>query len=253
MCDVDFGRIIDGKLLSQPVWRLLPTSAHMAESVAGVFGVEPHRCQVDGSGDVEVVSEKNALRVVIERPESLTTHMKSWDSRGLAHHCDGGIHLSPAARAGRPCGCPSLMTERKARAKLGQGPQPVTTLLFRLADASALGLFRFRSSSWRFAEAVEETRAHLVGVSGAAVCDLAIETVEFTTENGRRVCYQKPVVRVLGQWTSVVGTALDACPGGTRSGMPLPLASRRRPLSSAVTEPSHPAPRPLPTRQSGAL
>ncbi|MGP3687143.1 recombination directionality factor [Streptomyces sp. IBSNAI002] len=189
----------------------------MTESLARLFGTEPHQHQANGPESGQVVLGQDALRVVIDRPQSLTTYMKSWDSRGLAHHCDGRIHLSPVARAGSLCGCPSLMEERKVRARLGQGPQPVTTLLFRLADASELGLFRFRSSSWRFAEGVEETRAHLLDLDGPVLCDLAIETVEFTTGNGRRVCYQKPIVRVLGRWTCDPGTSPDTYATGTPS------------------------------------
>ncbi|MFZ3499058.1 hypothetical protein ACODT5_38580 [Streptomyces sp. 5.8] len=207
--EFDFGRVIDGKLLSQPVWCLLTASDQTTEYVAGIFGVEPQRRLVNGSEHLEVVSEEASLRIVLDGPGNLTTQMKSWDSRGLAHHCNGCTFLSPAPRAGRLCGCPQLMSERKARARRGQGPQPVTTLSFRLFDAPGLGLFRFRSSSWRFAETVGGIRAQLTNVAGPSLCDLAIEVVEFTTSNGRQVCYQKPVVRVLGRWVPNATTDSD--------------------------------------------
>ncbi|MEV6668716.1 hypothetical protein [Streptomyces sp. NPDC051162] len=207
--DFDFGRVIDGKLHSQPVWRLITASARAAEGVASLFGVEPQRRPVNGSEQLEVVSQEAGLQVAIDGPESLTTQMKSWDSRGLAHHCDGRVFLSPASRARRSCGCPSLMEERKARARLGHGPQPITTLLLRLTGGPDLGLFRFRSSSWRFAETVEEIRTQLADLRGPSLCDLAVEAVEFTTSNGRSVCYQKPAVRVLGPWTPGTPAGLD--------------------------------------------
>lgn len=88
----------------------------------------------------------------------------------------------------------------------GQGrprPQPITTLLFHLAGCPNVGSFRFRSSSWRFAEGVQRIRTQLATVGDAAHCELAIQTVEFPTQNGRRVCYHKPVVKVLGPWALV--------------------------------------------------
>ncbi|EST29211.1 hypothetical protein [Streptomyces roseochromogenus] len=182
----------------------------MAESIASTLGAEPQRRSANGSEQLEVVAEKASLRVVIENPGRLTAQMKLWDSRGLAHHCDGRVFLSPEADAGHPCGCPPGMTERRARARHGQGPQPVTTLLFRLAGCPGLGSFRFRSSSWRFAETVEGIRTQLASVSAPALCDLAIRTVEFTAQNGRQVSYHKPVVKVLGPWAPSTAMALAA-------------------------------------------
>ncbi|MFB7090813.1 hypothetical protein [Streptomyces sp. NPDC056296] len=208
--DCDFGRVVDGKMLTRPVWRLLTVSPHVAESIASVLGTEPRRRLANGLGRFEVVAEKANLRVVIENPGRLTTQMKLWDSRGLAHHCDGRAFLSPEADAGHPCGCPPTMAERRARARAGWGPQPITTLLFRLAECPDIGSFRFRSSSWRFAEAVERIRTQLAAVGDAALCELAIQSVEFTTQNGRRVCYHKPAVNVLDPWASSAALSLAA-------------------------------------------
>jgi hypothetical protein len=185
-------------------------SPQAAESVASALGAQPQRRLANGSEQFEVVAEKASLRVVIENPGKLMAQMKLWDSRGLAHHCDGRAFLSPEADAGHPCGCPSDMAERRVRARRGQGPQPVTALLFRLAGCPDLGSFRFRSSSWRFAETVEGIRAQLAEVGDPALCDLAIQTVEFTTQNGRRVCYHKPAVKVLGPWASSTAMSLAA-------------------------------------------
>ncbi|BBC34794.1 hypothetical protein SGFS_060880 [Streptomyces graminofaciens] len=208
--DCDFGRVVDGKLLTRPVWRLLTVSPHVAESIASALGAEPQRRLANGSELFEVVAEKASLRVVVENPGRLTGQMKLWDSRGLAHHCDGRAFLSREADAGHPCGCPNTMAERRARARAGQGPQPITTLLFRLAECPDIDSFRFRSSSWRFAEGVQRTRTQLAAVGDAALCELAIQTVEFPTQNGRRVCYHKPVVKVLSPWVSSAALSLAA-------------------------------------------
>ncbi|MDI3402848.1 hypothetical protein [Streptomyces cavernicola] len=168
------------KLLSEPVWRLISDSPSVAEE----FG-------------------RSTLSIVIAGPEAIGMEMKLWDSRGLAHHCDGRVFLSPSGRAGSRCGCPPLMAERKERARFGQGPQPVTTVLFRLVGEAAqdAAMLRFRSSSWRFAETVEALRADLARVHGPALCELTVESIEFTTRNGRRVAYYKPAVKVRGPWS----------------------------------------------------
>lgn len=208
--ECDFGRVVDGKLLAQPVWRLLTVSPQAAESIASVLGAEPQRRLANSSEQFEVIAEKASLRIVIENPGRLTAQMKLWDSRGLAHHCDGRVFLSPEAGAGHPCGCPPDMAERRARARHCQGPQPVTTLLFHLAGCPGVGSLRFRFSSWRFVETVEGIRAQLTAVGDHALCELVIRTVEFTTQNGRRVCYHKPVVKVLGSWASSTALSLAA-------------------------------------------
>ncbi|MDT3724813.1 hypothetical protein ROS62_07885 [Streptomyces sp. DSM 41972] len=41
--ECDFGRVVDGKLLAQPVWRLLTVSPQAAESIASELGAEPQR------------------------------------------------------------------------------------------------------------------------------------------------------------------------------------------------------------------
>lgn len=119
--DCDFGRVVDGKLLTRPVWRMLTVSPHVAESIASALGAEPQRRLANGLEQFEVVAEKANLRVVIENADRLTGQMKLWDSPGLAHHCDGRAFLSPEADAGHPCGCPPTMAERRARARAGQG------------------------------------------------------------------------------------------------------------------------------------
>jgi hypothetical protein len=78
--DCDFGRVIDGKLLAQPVWHLLTVSPQAAESIASVLGAEPQRRLANGSEQLEVVAEKASLRVVIENPGRLMAQMKLWDS-----------------------------------------------------------------------------------------------------------------------------------------------------------------------------
>lgn len=196
--DVEFGRIVGNKLLTLPIWRLITGSQTIAEKFGRAYGGKPEPHPAEGTERWEVVSERSALPVVVAGPDAVSMEMKLWDSRGLAHHCDGEVFLTPTDRAGTPCGCPPLMVQRKERAKVGQGPQPVTTVPFHLVDGHELGVFRFRSSSWRFAETVGALREELAMVHGPALCELSLESVEFTTRNRRHVSYCRPAVKVHG-------------------------------------------------------
>ncbi|MFI5803501.1 hypothetical protein [Streptomyces sp. NPDC051561] len=189
------------KLHPQPEWRLITDSASTAARFGRTFGGEPESHLADGAEQWEVLSERSTLPIVVDGPELVFMEMKLWDSRGLAHHCDGDVFLASTDRAGTPCGCPPLMTQRKERARFGQGPQPITTVLFRLADDPEMGVFRFRSSSWRFAETVEPFRADLATGHGSSLCELSLECVVFTTGNGRQVSYYKPAAKVRGPWS----------------------------------------------------
>jgi hypothetical protein len=185
--------VVDGKLLTRPVWRLLTVSPHAAQRIASALGAEPQRRLANGSEQFEVVAEEARIRVVIENPGRLTTQMKLWDSRGLAHHCDGHAYLSP----GRRCRSPLRVPARHRAQGSGQGwPRAASShdSSDRLAGCPDVGSFRFRSSSWRFAEAVQRIRTQLAAVGDPALCELEIQTVEFTTQNGRPLGAQRCAV-----------------------------------------------------------
>lgn len=209
--DCDFGLVAaDGTLLARRTWRLLAASQDVADSVVSALGTVAQPGPESGTKSFEVVVERDVLNVVVEHPNRLTAQMKLWNSRGLAHHCDGRVFLSPASGVGRSCGCPADIAERRERARLGLGPQPVTTLFFRLAAGPGIGVFQFRSSSWRFFEEAEAIHAQLVTIGRPALCDLTVVSVEFTSRTDRRVSYDRPTVKALGPWDPRTAMALAA-------------------------------------------
>ena len=141
-----------------------------------------------------------AVRVVLDGARSVSIEMRLWGPKGLVHHCDGALLLSPAEVRGAPCGCPGSSEERVALAKVLQAPQPETTVTFRLAEHYGLGRFEFSSPSRMLADEACEVRAQLSGIAGEALCELALELVTVTVAGGIEVSFRKPTLKVIGPW-----------------------------------------------------
>ncbi|WP_432758466.1 hypothetical protein [Streptomyces benahoarensis] len=191
-----FGRVIGNRPVVSPRWRVTTGELHVAERVARVLGGAPEKCGHQGSDSFDLETESPAVLVAIDGPGGISMDMRLWGPRGLTHHCDGVAYLSPEAEKGRPCGCPSSMIERRGSAKSGQGPQPNTTITFRLPGVGDVGDFQFQSSSWKLAETVCELQCALAAVDAPSLCELSLERVEFKTVTGRSVSYFKPVLAV---------------------------------------------------------
>ncbi|RKN09633.1 hypothetical protein D7319_11250 [Streptomyces radicis] len=197
------GRMVGTRPEALSEWRVTTGDPEVAAEVAELLGGEPAEWQTTGEDYLEVLTDAESVRVVIDGPDALSADMKLWGPRGqLVHHCDGVSFLSPDEDAGKPCGCPELLADRKAYAKSGRGPSPSVNLVFRLAANTGLGLFRFGSSSWKLAEVVHEINAALTNVGGPARSELTLELVQFRTKAGVDVAFRKPTVKVLGPWNA---------------------------------------------------
>ncbi|MFI2242390.1 recombination directionality factor [Streptomyces chrestomyceticus] len=197
------GRMVGNRPESLPTWRVTAGDPKVAEAVAQLMGGTPAEWETSGEDHNEVITTSDSVLVVIDGVKALTADMKLWGRSGLIHHCDGVESLLDEDR-GEPCGCPALMEDRKAQAKLGRGPQPNVNLVFRLAEDYELGKFRFQSTSWKLAEVVHEIENDLSAHDGEVLASLSLELVEFTTKAGRDVSYRKPVIKVLKPWSSAV-------------------------------------------------
>ena len=189
------GRMVGTHPESLSTWRVTTKSAEVAEAVAAYMGGRPEEWATQGEDSVEVLTDRDAVPAVIDGPQALSADMRLWGPRGLIHHCDGVTFLSPDQDAGKPCGCPTSYADRKAYAKSGRGPMPSTNLLFRLADAYDLGVFRFTSASWKLAERVHEVEDALTRTDGPAHAELSLELVQYRNKAGIDVVYRKPVVK----------------------------------------------------------
>ncbi|GAA2085117.1 hypothetical protein GCM10009801_46660 [Streptomyces albiaxialis] len=189
-----FGRCVASRLDIKDKWRIeVDSAARALKTIRAIGGT-----QESSDNPISVALNTSSVLVLIE-PEWISFDMTLWGPKGLRHHCDGTSIISPKGKQGNPCGCPSTFTERKKRAKLGTGPQVNTVILFNLAAAPEIGLFRFQSPSWRFAESIPGFRSELPETQGSTFCELSIQPIEFTSSQDRKVTYLAPEIRIVGR------------------------------------------------------
>ncbi|WP_369366176.1 hypothetical protein AB5J72_22430 [Streptomyces sp. CG1] len=146
----------------QGSWRVSTGTEEVAAAIGKLFGRQLPTRASNEADYFELLPRSTTMRVVISGPESI--------------------------RAGLLTAAPRYE------------PKPSIRLSFRLADAYALGGFRLSSASWDLAESVPALRAALSGIGGDALCELAAETVEFTTRDGAALSYCRPSIKVIGPW-----------------------------------------------------
>ncbi|WP_425839252.1 hypothetical protein [Streptomyces fractus] len=149
-------------------------------------------------GPYEVMLGRSELDVVATRRDVVANRFVLAGDPGTAHVCDGQRLLEPAGLAGAPCGCPTVMAERKAAARLGRGPSPRSRLTFRLREAPELGRLSFDSGGWSFSEQLSLVAQELGRLSGSALLKLSLDISRMTTRTGDVVAYTRPAVVTVG-------------------------------------------------------
>ncbi|MEU0692309.1 hypothetical protein [Streptomyces uncialis] len=171
-------------------WLLTTRDPSIAQSVAEAFrGAEPQTSQE--SNGFEVVLGGDTVTVVVTEFASAVNRMVLGEGPE-AHICDGERFLEPGADASRPCGCAGELSDRKARARTGEGPAPDCRLVFRLATAPELGSFCFLSNSWEFALSLRHLLAE-TDDGAPVVVDLIRQTSRMITRSGIEVSFTVPV------------------------------------------------------------
>lgn len=186
-------------------WRVLTGDQSVADGISELMGGTPAEYDPAKELNLQILTDTPKLEVVINGASAIEDKLILWGPRGPIHECDGVSFLSPPDEAGNACGCPALMSERKAKAKAGTGPAPSINVTFRLAGVGyELGQGKLISTAWTFAEVIHEVKDALDAVTGEALCTLELELVEFTTKAGIDVSYRKPVIRVLGSYNDAI-------------------------------------------------
>ena len=175
-------------------WRITTPHTMVADSTAQLLGGTVHSLASSGDDVFEVLTDAAEVDIVVDAPSAITTELKLWGRQGLAHHCDGSVFLSTDGRAGSPCGCPASHAERRAMARVGQGPQVYTATRFRLAMLPGIGSFLHESLSWELAEEVSDIRDALGRTGLPAYLRLKLACTKFSNSAGVRVARQRPIL-----------------------------------------------------------
>ncbi|MFC5751070.1 hypothetical protein [Actinomadura rugatobispora] len=198
------GRLKGRRPVALDGWRVTTGDQRVADNVAALLGGTPEEWVTEGEDDIEVLTDADAVEVILDGPDAIAADLMLWGMDGtILHHCDSQAFLS-GDRPGQPCGCPELVADRKAAAKSGRGPKPRTRITFRLLGAPGLGKFCMTSGSWDLVRVLHEYADALEGVGGPAACVLKLETVSFTPERGpykgRVISYKRPALAVCGAY-----------------------------------------------------
>lgn len=196
---------IDGKPRSLPAWRVTTGRPKTAEAIALLMGGASAEYDASKEENLHVLTEADSVEVVIDGSHAIEDKMILWGPRGPVHECDGVSFLSPAEERGNPCGCPTTLKARKAKAKNGTGPSPAINIKFRLAADYDLGQGKLMSQAWTLATVIHEVKNALDAVGEPALCALELERVQYTdAATGEARDFRKPVIRVLGSYNSAI-------------------------------------------------
>jgi hypothetical protein len=232
------GRLVNGRPEALDTWRVTTDSAEVASRVASLLGSRPQPDGVSRKQEYDVVTNRDSVRVIMDRPDAVVARMILQGHKGLVHECNSLEFFSPEKKKGQPCGCPPRLEDQKLAAKAGRGPSPSIDLTFRIAADPTLGEFQFLASSWHMAAQVTDLTAALERVGGPAVCDLSMELVTLTTRAGTDVCYRS-------QWSPFLVTPTPFRRKPCPRWLPPQLVPRPPHLvEGSQNEPQEPPPRP---------
>lgn len=172
-----------------------------ADALAQLFGGTPvEDAESTKEFFISVFGDSASVSGVLTA-DDVSADMKLWVNGKLTHHCTGTKFIShpfDESQIGAPCGCPTDMDERKARAKAGMGPSPSIDIEFVLADDVDFRV-RYHTGSWsllRFLPAIVRKLA----AQGESLATFELEQIE--TKAGRK--FTVPKVNVGKAWNDAV-------------------------------------------------
>ena len=179
-------------------WRVTTDDPGVAGDIARLFGGEKQEWDSERE-PYEVFTTVPSVEVLVE-PNAIHTGMVLYGRAGAIRRCDGETMTYPAESKGQPCACASFssLADRKAAAANGTGCSPEIIIRFRLANEPDLGEFKFVTGSWSMARDIVQVEAALRACEGTQKATLSLEHVEFTTKEGQKRSFTKPVLALKG-------------------------------------------------------
>jgi Recombination directionality factor-like len=186
-----FGLLRNGRPETLTTWRISARDPEVVARVAALFRGMPRKSTDADEYEWHVVTETATVVVILSGPHAL--HV-CWRRDGFGRRC-GGSEQGRAAR----CAC-SLrsLAERKAAARRGHGCVPNIEMSFQLVDDPTLGVFKFVSGNWSFAEQAVVTEAVLGNLAVPTLIQLGLKQTHHILRGGRSVTYTRPTLAVLG-------------------------------------------------------
>lgn len=204
-------------------FRITSQSRELIESVAGVYGgtVAEWKAGPKEPVQYEVVTDTDALNIVVAPGQTLTAWYELWSGGGCQRRCDGFTEQLTDT----PCKCPDDPEERRTAAQKGAACKPTTRFSCMLRDVPVIGLFRLESHGFYAAvelSGVAELLEHATSRGLFIPARLRLDQ-RTSKKNGQTMRYAVPVVEIAATFTQV-SEALGTLPtaDGTMPALPAP-------------------------------
>ncbi|MFM9615220.1 recombination directionality factor [Streptomyces niveiscabiei] len=193
------GQIQNNRPEALQTWKATSRNVETIRRLANSMGGNPEISIMGGRAEASVITEKTRIKVRLHGQDSIRREMLLWKHGKVIHHCDGRSFLSPDEKFGESCGCPPDLARQKQEAKLGTGPQPVTSISFQLEDVPDLGMFSLRSNSWDLYESAVTTQSRIEEKKGTSPGELSLEFRKFRFRNTLQAIQIRPIVKLVNQ------------------------------------------------------
>jgi hypothetical protein len=187
-----FGLLRNNRPETLTTWRISARNPEVIARVAALLGGVPRK-STDADGSAwHVATETATVNVILSGSHALQI---SWRRDGLGRRCDG-----PGQSKGAGCSCAPLrsLADRKAAARRGHACAPNIEVSFQLMHDPTMGMFRFVSGNWSFAEHAVVAKAALGNLAGPTLIQLGLRQTVHTLHGGRSVTYTRPTLALLG-------------------------------------------------------
>ncbi len=221
-------------------WRFTSADKDLIDEVAMLYHGDVKPWVSPEGSQWEVVTEANAIKVIIQPVNTYSQFMEKWEGRFLARRCD----TQREQISDRPCIC---------KAEEEELCKPVTRVNLMLRDVKKTsGVWRLETHGWNATQELGGMLAVLQRTQGWWPAELVIETrTQTRMRNGKPETRKFPVPRFRGLEIETIVEALKARQLAELAGVDEPQRELERPPAPGVAGAPSPSPTPGVTNPTG--
>jgi len=186
------GMQLGGRPVALTEWRVTSGDPEVMKRISELYTGDVESWETTTEENLQVITNISSVNVDLT---AVNAGLTLW-GRGTTpiRSCDG---RSQRDDNDTPCVCPSDLKEHKAAARAGTACTPSIRLLFRLQDAPDLGIWKFQSSSWALAEAINPIEEAVKASDVPLAATVRLEEVSWENKAGEKRQFTKPIVELM--------------------------------------------------------